>query len=186
MPAGRSHQPAPGRSGHHAHRHYDRCARCVAGSGDLAGGHIRRVGQAATKPGPDRTKGQQHPLGRTAVERRQASAPDSGKGGASRPIRGAPCAPLAYGLRNTASAGAPLPSSFFVIASEAKQSICGRPPARKRDERMRNRIACIHMSGLFVAVPIDCWPRWFPRRGSTQNGGILRATGLHGVSPVSD
>ena len=67
--------------------------------GAKAGGHIRRVGQAATKPGPDRTKGQQHPLGRAAVERRQASAPDSGKGGASRLLRGAPCAPLAYRLR---------------------------------------------------------------------------------------
>ncbi len=51
----------PGRSGHHACRHYDRHARCVAGSGCRAGGHIRRVGKAPTKPGPDRTKGPHTP-----------------------------------------------------------------------------------------------------------------------------
>jgi len=43
---------APGRSGHHACRHYDRRARCVAGSGR---------GNLPTKPGPGRTKGQHTP-----------------------------------------------------------------------------------------------------------------------------
>src|SRR5580698_7140574 len=38
------------------------------------------------------------------------------KGGASRLLRGAPCAPLAYRSWNTASAGVPLPFFYFVIA----------------------------------------------------------------------
>ena len=56
---------ASGRSGHHACRHYDRRARCVAGSGTGR----RRVTPAPwtslpTKPGPDRTKGHK-PLGQS-------------------------------------------------------------------------------------------------------------------------
>ena len=48
----------PGRSGHHACRHYDRRARCVAGSGRGAGGVTPAVlALRPTKPGPDRTKG---------------------------------------------------------------------------------------------------------------------------------
>src|SRR5579862_8432781 len=66
-------QPAPGRSGHHACRHYDRCARCVAGTGR---------GNRPTKPGPDRTKGLHTPweepwwnAGRRAVRKRAAPHP---------------------------------------------------------------------------------------------------------------
>ena len=56
MPAG-GVAPAPGRSGHQALRHYDRCARCVAGTGKAAGGHVRSFGGFPAKPGPDRTRG---------------------------------------------------------------------------------------------------------------------------------
>ena len=54
------------------------------------------------------------------VERRQASAPDSGRGGASRIFRGAPCAPLAYRPWNTASAGVPLPFFYLVCSFVAR------------------------------------------------------------------
>ena len=68
-------QPVPGRSGHHARRHYDRRARRVAGSGCGAGGHIRRVGKAPTEAWPGSHQGTTHPLGRAVVERRKASCP---------------------------------------------------------------------------------------------------------------
>src|SRR6266545_4573921 len=38
-------------------------------------------------------------------------------------------------------------------------------PARKGLETdFFDRIACVHMSGLFDAVAHDRWPRWVPRR----------------------
>ncbi len=55
-------QPAPGRSGHHACRHYDRHARCVAGCGQAVGGVTPAPWTVfPTKPGPDRTKGPHTP-----------------------------------------------------------------------------------------------------------------------------
>ncbi len=49
---------APGRSGHHACRHYDRRARCVAGCGQARRrSDPRPLDGLPTKPGPDRTKG---------------------------------------------------------------------------------------------------------------------------------
>jgi hypothetical protein len=42
---------APGRSGHHACRHYDRRAGCIAGSGRVAAGRARAV-PCPTKHGP--------------------------------------------------------------------------------------------------------------------------------------
>jgi hypothetical protein len=96
VPAGRPHQPAPGRSGHHACRHYDRRAGCAAGSGGRAGGHIRRVGKAPTKPGPDRTKGPHTPWAEPWWNAGRRARPKR-KGGASRLLRGAPCAPLRTG-----------------------------------------------------------------------------------------
>ena len=88
---------APGRSGHHVCRHYDRHARCVAGSGSVVGGVTpapwtvcpRNLARIAPR---DHT-----PLGKSQVERRQASAPDSGRRGASRSFRGAPRTPYACG-----------------------------------------------------------------------------------------
>ena len=53
---------APGRSGHHVCRHYDRHARCVAGSGlSRRRSDPRPLDGLPTKPGPDRTKGPHTP-----------------------------------------------------------------------------------------------------------------------------
>ena len=53
---------APGRSGHHACRHYDRHARCVAGCGlSRRRSDPRPLDGSPTKPGPDRTKGRHTP-----------------------------------------------------------------------------------------------------------------------------
>ena len=53
---------APGRSGHHVCRHYDRHARCVAGSGPIRRrSDPRPLDGLPTKPGPDRTKGPHTP-----------------------------------------------------------------------------------------------------------------------------
>jgi hypothetical protein len=63
-------------------------------------------------------------LAGTVVERRQASAPDSGRVGASRPCRGA-TAPAGAGLTTVRLPAFRFLISFvldFVIASEAKQS----------------------------------------------------------------
>ena len=90
-------QPVPGRSGHHARRHYDRRARCVAGSGCGR----RRVISAALvkhppKPGPDRTKGPHTPweepwwnAGRRAAPSRSGggAAPQGAEVTAQRPFR---------------------------------------------------------------------------------------------------
>jgi len=113
---------APGRSGHHACRHYDRHAGCVAGSGQARRrSDPRPLDGFAHEAWPGSHQGTTHPLGRAEVERRQASAPESGKGGASRFLRGA-TAPVWCGTDDSAFAGVPLPLLFFVIASEAKQS----------------------------------------------------------------
>ena len=48
---------APGRSGHHACRHYDRRAGCAAGSGAEPAVISAALAKHPTKPGPDRTKG---------------------------------------------------------------------------------------------------------------------------------
>jgi hypothetical protein len=73
----------------------------------------------------------------------------------------------------------------LVIASEAKQSICGRPPTRKVDE-------CVGSDRLHPYVRpdesgrYDRWPRWFPRREFHTEFATSCATGLRGVSSVSD
>ena len=68
------------------------------------------------------TLGTTHPLGRAEVERRQASAPDSG-GAAQAALTVARAAPVWCGTDDSATAGDPLPSFYFVvIASGAKQS----------------------------------------------------------------
>ncbi len=88
---------ALGRSGHHACRHYDRHARCVAGSGKAVGG-VTPAPWTAFPRSLARIAPRDHtPLGRAVVERRQASAPESGRGGASRLLRGATRAPFACG-----------------------------------------------------------------------------------------
>ena len=88
---------APGRSGHHVCRHYDRHARCVAGSGQAVGGVTPAPWTVCPRNLPGSHQGTTHPLGRAVVERRQASAPDSGRRGASRSFRGAPRTPYACG-----------------------------------------------------------------------------------------
>ena len=101
--------PAPGRSGHHACRHYDRCARCIAAVGR---------GSSSHEAWPGSHQGTLPPLGRTVVERRQASAPDSGRAAqaASSVVR---AAPAWCGTGCSTFAGAPLPLflSFFLTSS---------------------------------------------------------------------
>ena len=106
----------PGRSGHHVCRHYDRHARCVAGSGQIRRrSDPRPLDGLAHETWPGSHQGTTHPLGRAEVERRQASAPDSGRRGASRSFRGALRTRLVRVVR-PAFAGVPLPSFIFVIA----------------------------------------------------------------------
>ena len=116
---------ALGRSGHHACRHYDRRARCVAGSGKAVGGVTPAPWTVLpTKPGPDRTKGLHTPwaepwwnAGRRARPRAERAAQ------AAFPWRDR--TPFACGTDDSAFAGVPLPFISFVIArsgSEAKQS----------------------------------------------------------------
>jgi hypothetical protein len=62
--------------------------------------------------------------------------------------------------------------------------ICGRPPCHKSFSES-DRIACIHMSGLFMRL-VDRWPRWFPRREFQTLQRPLQANGSHGVSRTSD
>jgi hypothetical protein len=50
---------APGRSGHHACRHCDRRAGCIAGSGRVAAGRARGAPRP-TKPGPGRALGMRY------------------------------------------------------------------------------------------------------------------------------
>jgi hypothetical protein len=100
---------APGRSGHHVCRHYDRHARCVAGSGEIRRrSDPRPLDGLPTKPGPGRTKGPHTPWEDPRWNAGQASAPESGRRGASRSFRGAPRTHLVRVVW-PASAGVPLP-----------------------------------------------------------------------------
>jgi hypothetical protein len=111
-------QPAPGRSGHHVCRHYDRHARCVAGSGPTVGGVTPAAFDGLpTKPGPDRTKGPHTPweepwwnAGRRAVL--------SHSGDSAAP-QGAEVGP--------ASSGVPYPF-IFGETGKAKRRQRGQPP----------------------------------------------------------
>ena len=40
--------------------------------------------------------------------------------------------------------------------------------------RCFDQIACVHMSGLLVALTHERWPRWFPRQGFQTTGGPRR------------
>ena len=117
VPAGGVVTPAPGRLwAKTPGRHYDRPAGtspAVLGGPGTGNAHPYLVPSQEARElelsGGVRSL-PQVPL----VERRQASAPDSGRGGASRIFRGAPCAPLAYRPWKTASAGVPLPFFYLV------------------------------------------------------------------------
>jgi hypothetical protein len=76
VPAGRKIRPAPGRFGHQVRRHYDRCAGCIAGSGNGAGGgnstayrRLRPRSLARAAPWGWKIDG---PGGRAVVGRRKA------------------------------------------------------------------------------------------------------------------
>src|ERR1700683_2255417 len=78
-PRAERYTPRPRRLGHHACRHYDRRARCIAVTEQAARAAMsaplcRLSGSLARR----RAFGTKVPLVRTAVERRQASAPTSG------------------------------------------------------------------------------------------------------------
>ena len=68
--------PAPGRLGHHACRHYDRRARCIAATGPRAGGgNPPLIGAVTREAWPELSlRDARVPLARPVVERRKASA----------------------------------------------------------------------------------------------------------------
>ncbi len=138
VPAGWPHQPAPGRSGHHACRHYDRRAGCAAGSECAVGGvtpapwTVRSRSLARIAPRDHTPLGQSRsgtPAGERARSGRAAQAAFS----AARPVRrmrtGSPCGPI----DRSASAGGPLPSSFILLARVK------RSETRERRKRPRDR-----------------------------------------------
>ena len=86
---------APGRLGHQPAGTRPAC-EVLAGLGQVWAGNARsdRVPGSLARVEPGVTK---VPLARAVVERRQASAPDSGRRGASRSFRGAPRTPLRAG-----------------------------------------------------------------------------------------
>src|SRR5579863_9068200 len=101
---------APGRSGHHACRHYDRRARCVAGSGQ---------GNLSTKPGPGRTKGQHTPWQEPWWNAGRRACPIA-EGRRKPPCSVARPAPVWCGTDDSATAGVPL--SFISLRSPDEQS----------------------------------------------------------------
>ena len=98
--------PAPGRLGHHACRHYDRRARCIAINGAGAGGGNPPLSGAKSREAwPELSlRDARVPLARAVVERRQACAPRFAQ------RRNASC-----GGCYSASFGVPLP--FFCFLS---------------------------------------------------------------------
>ena len=71
---------APGRLGHHACRHYDRRARCIAVAGTGAGGgDPPLIGAKSREAWPELSlRDARVPLARAAVERRKACCPRRG------------------------------------------------------------------------------------------------------------
>ena len=103
------------------HQPYSRAVRASCLPALRPACEVRRwkwVGQPVHETWPGSHQGTTHPLGRAEVERRQASAPDSGRRGASRSFRGAPRTRLVRVVR-PAFAGVPLP--FLFAGSESQR-----------------------------------------------------------------
>jgi hypothetical protein len=83
-------------------------------------------GKPSHEAWPGSHQGTTHPLGRAVVERRQASAPVSGAGGASRFFRGA-TAPVRCGTDDSATAGVPLSFICRKRAAELFRNILNGP-----------------------------------------------------------
>ena len=161
---------APGRSGHHVCRHYDRHARCVAGSGEIVGGVTPAPWTVSpTKPGPDRTKGPHTPweepwwnAGRRAVPSR--SGDGAAPQGAEGPLR--------------------LPAFHFPSFSEAKKPTeTTRPPPLPRSVCSRFALHVTEIGG--PAGKGACGDRracihLFPRAG---RGRVSEANEGEGASP---
>ena len=112
---------APGRSGHHACRHYDRCARCVAGSGQAVGGVTPAPWTAwSTKPGPDRTKGPHTPWEEPWWNAGRRARPKA-EGRRKPSFRGA-TAPVWCGTDDSAFAGVPLPLFLSSLRGAKRRS----------------------------------------------------------------
>ena len=114
--------------------------------------------QATHEAWPGSHQGTTHPLGRAVVERRQASAPESGRGGASRLIRGATRAPYSRaGTDDSATAGVPLP--LLLSSLRATRS----NPVRPLSFGLLRRGAC-HRAGHLGQDPLaprnDDLKRW--------------------------
>ena len=118
VPAGEAISFAPGRSGHHACRHYDRHARCVAGCGLSR----RRVTPApwtvCPRSGSDRTKGLHSPWAEPWWNAGRRAA-QSGRAAQAAPSVARPARRVCVREVLPAFAGVPLPLflfSYFVIA----------------------------------------------------------------------
>ena len=118
---------APGRSGHQACRHYDRRARCFAGSGQPVGGvNPAPWTVSPTKPGPDCALGTTNSLGQEPWWNAGRRARPTAEGGASRffVARPAPAGAGGSTLR--------LPAFRFLISSSLRGANGSGPkwPAR--------------------------------------------------------
>ncbi len=133
---------APGRSGHQACRHYDRRARCFAGSGQPVGGvNPAPWTVSPTKPGPDCALGTTTLLGRNrggtpagerARQRRAAQAASSWRDPHPLVREVVPCV-----CRRSAS--------LFLRHCEEPTGPArsGRPDDRLRDEAIQNRTVAL-------------------------------------------
>ena len=138
VPAGGKIRSAPGRLGHHACRHYDRRARCIAVTGNGACGTpqlSRRFREAW--PGAE-PSGRKSRWREPQVERRQASAPASG-GRRKPPFSVArPARRLRAGKRQCVCRRSA--SFYFVVAFAFSFVIAGLDPAIHA-ERKPHRIS---------------------------------------------
>src|SRR5271155_2214834 len=100
-------RPAPGRLRASACRHYDRRARCIAGTGSGVGGKPQRLAPSPTKPGPTLSLRDEDSLWREPWWNADRRARPQRRVGASR-LFVARTAPAGADISN-ASAGVPLP-----------------------------------------------------------------------------
>src|SRR5579863_9562769 len=150
-----------GARGRRRHRPRSRAVRASCLPALRPACEVRRwkwAGQPVHEAWPGSHQGTTHPLGRAVVERRQASAPDSGRGGASRltPWR-EPRAVFACGTDDSATAGVPLSFIFFVgwvERSETHREIRGglrrfaaNPSTDRTTDRTRISLRCIRATG---------------------------------------
>jgi hypothetical protein len=139
-PAGGTIHSAPGRLGHHACRHYDRRARCIAAT-ETARAARRSFRAVFGKPGPMLSPGDESPFGENRGGTPAGERARKRRAAQAALLRGASRTPLACGHHDNASAGVPLPF-IFCRGRVDKKRLVDETASTARAELLRGLVVC--------------------------------------------